>query len=828
MGHAVRCEGDHMLQLLLLLAGTGIIFLILCSFYQGNGVKALILSITAFFSLYAIVSALLFWADVFSILTTLVICCVVALAAAIFLLLAGKLRIAVPEMRIRQYVIPILVICMSLPLVSGKFELFGMGQDEGVYQIKAINLIYGITDNRLDFAEYEALATEAEKDFFYAEVKQYLVGFYMDSEVDEYPTYSPEDSSSPVTGVFHGIPNFPALLALSGSIFGISHMSLIQTLFWLCGILLVFMIAENFRWKSSTKILSTVLVAVSPILVWTTKSALTETFQFLLIAGYLYFMTEERKWSSMGAAAAIITFSFFHVTASVYMPMVIALFYFAFLWSKKREYLLAGIFCLLGYGFGITMMAHVSPYYTYSNLSISLYRVIPFMTTENCLLIIWIVIVMAGIFFTLCYKRGWGKELCLPSRERMWQWVIRLISLAWFAWIVYLWIQKFNSNGGILESLQGLTAAAFVYVTGLIILPVGFIRMLWRPKEIIRDTKQLVVGGAFLYCIMFYSAFLSSHTSEYYYYARYLAPYIPIAVLWAGMYLDGIKVWMKMSILGLSLMLLAPFEYTLATQKDDSLITWETLEDLAFHIEPDSVVLLDDEMMRTLFFPLRAMTGAKVYLRNGTLTEQTETVRDLGKHVYYISCANTLVSKVDGSILYKQKYIVSADLGEYHGRYIPLPLSFSQKMKEINLYSCYEEERLQYSMVDGVFPMSGFSGLSENYRWTVEEFVTLECHLEKADYQINIQCAFDLPYSRINPEGYEIEIFVDGVSAGTISSESIEASTFTLDIPKELVTGGATKIEIHAPLWEASLVTQGDDRRLGIPVQSVTFDKRGD
>lgn len=827
MGHAVRCEGDHMLQVLLLLTGTGIIFMILCSYYQENGVKALLLSITAFFSLYGIVSALLFWVDVFSILTTLVICCGVALAVAIFLLLTGKMRIAVPEMRIRQYAIPILVICLSLPLVSGKFELFGMGQDEGVYQTQAINLIYGITDNRLDFAEYETLTTEEEKNFFQSEVEAYLVGFYTESKYGGYPTYSPEDSSSPIFGVFHGIPNFPALLALSGSIFGISHMTLIQTLFWLCGILLVFMIGENFRWKSSTKILSTVLVAVSPILVWTTKSALTETFQFLLISAYLYFMTEERKWSSMGAAAAIITFSFFHVTASVYMPMVIALFYFAFLWSKKREYLLAGILCLLGYGLGITMMAHVNPRYTYVNLSQSLYRVIPFMTTENCLLIIWIVIVMAGIFFTLCYKRGWGKELCLPSRERMWQRVIRLVSFAWIAWIVYLWIQEFNSNGGILESLQGLTAAAFVYVTGLIILPVGFIRMLWRPKEIIRDTKHLVVGGAFLYCIMFYSAFLYSYTREYYYYARYLAPYIPIAVLWAGMYLDGIKVWMKMSILGLSLMLLAPFEYTLATQKDDSRITWETLEDLAFHIEPDSVVLLDGEMMRTLFFPLQAMTGAKVYPRNGALTEQTETVKALGKHVYYVYSTNAMVSRVEGSILYKQKYIVSQDFGEDHGIYIPLPLSFSQKMKEINLYSCYDEE-IQYSMVDEIFPMSGFSEPERNHRWTMEEFVALECYLEKADYRISIQCAFDIPYNRINPEGYEIEIFVDGVSAGTISSESIEASTFTLNIPKELITGGATKIEIHAPLWEASLVTQGDDRWLGIPVQSVTFDKRED
>jgi len=817
-----------MLQLLLVLVGTGILFLILCSSYQENGVKALLLSITAFFSLYGIVSALLFWVDVFSILTTLVICCVVALAAAIFLLLAGKLRIAVPEMRIRQYAIPILVICLSLPLVSGKFELYGMGQDEGVYQTQAINLIYGITDNRLDFAEYEALATEAEKDFFQWEVETFLVGFYTESEFGGYPTYSPEDSSSPVTGVFHGIPNFPALLALSGSIFGISHMSLIQTLFWLCGILLVFMIGENFRWKSSTKIMSTVLVAVSPILVWTTKSALTETFQFLLIAAYLYFMTEERKWSSMGAAAAIITFSFFHVTASVYMPMVMALFYFAFLWSKKREHLLAGILCLLGYGLGITMMAYVSPHYVYSNLAKSLYRVIPFMTTENCLLIIGAVIVIVGIFFALCYKKGWGKELCLPSRERMWQWLIRLVSFAWFAWIVYLWIQKVDSNGGILKSLQGLTAAAFVYVTGLVILPLGFIRMLWRPKEMIRDTKQMVMGGAFLYCVMIYSAFLYSHTSEYYYYARYLAPYIPIAVLWAGMYLDGIRGWIKISILGLSLMLLAPFEYTLATQKDDTLVTWETLEDLAAHIEPDSVVFLDDELMRPLFLPLRAMTGAKVYLRNGALTEQTETVRDLGKHVYYISSTNTLISKVEGSILYKQKNIESADLGEDHGRYIPLPLSFSQKVKAINLYSCYEEERLQYSMVDGVFPMSGFSGLSEDYRWTAEEFVALECHLEKVDYRINIQCAFNLPFNRIDPEGYEIEIFVDGVSAGTISADSIEALTFTLDIPKELIAGGATEIEIHAPLWEASIITEGDNRLFGIPVHSITFDKRED
>ena len=111
-----------------------------------------------------------------------------------------------------------------------QIEYFGMGQDQGVYQTHAIALINGYNDLQLDFKEYDTLEPQEEKDCFKKMLQTQLIGLY--NYDPELPFASQEAEKSDVSAVFHGVPTFASVLALWGSMFGISHMAGIQTLFF--------------------------------------------------------------------------------------------------------------------------------------------------------------------------------------------------------------------------------------------------------------------------------------------------------------------------------------------------------------------------------------------------------------------------------------------------------------------------------------------------------------------------------------------------------------------------------------------------------------------
>ena len=149
-------------------------------------------------------------------------------------------------------------ICPLLPDSGGCYavcsrkiaDTFGMGQDEGVYQTRAIQLMYGENSRQLDFPEYTQLNMK-EREACQDAVVSHLLGFYTVDEYGTIPGYDTETMSR-ASGIFHGIPNYAAMLALSGRISGIAHMMDIQTVFYILSILLFFMITENLGWKRLT------------------------------------------------------------------------------------------------------------------------------------------------------------------------------------------------------------------------------------------------------------------------------------------------------------------------------------------------------------------------------------------------------------------------------------------------------------------------------------------------------------------------------------------------------------------------------------------------
>ena len=113
----------------------------------------------------------------------------------------------------------------------------------------------------------------------------------------------------------------------------------------------------------------------------------------------------------------------------------------------------------------------------------------------------------------------------------------------------------------------------------------------------------MVLYAMFLYCILVYSAFLRFEVQYYYYYARYLAPFVPIAVLFAAMILDKYNWKLTVPVLTAGLLVVAPFDKFLSREKDDTCMEWSILMELGEKIEAGDCVVVDTDLMPQLYLP---------------------------------------------------------------------------------------------------------------------------------------------------------------------------------------------------------------------------------
>ena len=115
-------------------------------------------------------------------------------------------------------------------------------------------------------------------------------------------------------------------------------------------------------------------------------------------------------------------------------------------------------------------------------------------------------------------------------------WVKVIFILFMIAPVAYVLLKAFSR--GMVGELRYLTLSVYAIQTGFLLLPIVFSIALFRKKFVLEKPETMVLYAMFLYCILVYSAFLRFEIQYYYYYARYLAPFVPIAVLFAAMILD--------------------------------------------------------------------------------------------------------------------------------------------------------------------------------------------------------------------------------------------------------------------------------------------------
>ncbi|WP_455529116.1 hypothetical protein [Ruminococcus sp.] len=811
-----------------------------------NVIEAAVIGIVFWFFTHIFASMVLFAVDEYNIIRAAFGAMVIsasAMAAALYVqrrAVSREKKLFGVSFSLNEMLIPIIISILALPFVLQKNEFFGMGQDQGVYQIQAVYFINGDTKRQKDMSEYYELETDHERDFYEEAMRSVNIGY--DIPPEDYPETSYDKNVGKVSGIFHGIPAYTALLALCGKLFGLSHMQDFETVLFICLIFLVYFICGHLKLKKSASVCACAVTAFSPIVIWSAKSALTEMMLAMIPAVFLYFITDDDAPANKGLSVIpVFVFGCFHVSFYTVLPMFILIYGGMYVFTREKRYAVFMPVITAFYAVSFLIMRHIQPVYVLKNYDplyvggISIYNVSTLVLAVSAAALI--AVTGFAVFIGKRTKGDFSKEVFLRkiSDSEKFLLLLRIMLMIPCISIVGVFIINTDFKQAAYSSLFG-----FVINAGTAFFILGFLVSVKNVKYFAESTSRLVLFIMFFYCVLIYSAFLRRDMPYYYYYARYITPYVSVAVIYAAAALDKHGIRLTVPAAAVSLLCVAGFDKNLMLNKDDTLVEWSIIEDLADNISEKDCVVISDDYSKRLWLVLRNMTGAGLYPMDNDDSGQ------LDRLAARYGCVDVLTSEKlnDGfSPVYMNKNHISNDEFTDMGKLMPLPKSFFKETEDVRLYS-YDKNRYLYTAVKDHGKMDGVTETVGDLCWTNEETAGIRCSLPADDYELTVELGCEIPLDRIKSGKNEIKVLLNGNEIGksTITPEN-NGKALHFSVNSHFMNDGENELCISGSLWQAGLMDISDTSKLplhfdgygrfylnpiysekiGIPIRSVRF-----
>lgn len=600
-------------------------------------IKTIVLTLTTFLLSYIIISGFLFWKNIFTINRTLIgviIFSILVLATA-YLFCRRKPGYS---LNYKDSIIPLIIFLIILPVSFQKFGFFGMGQDEGVYQTKAIALMNGYTDNTFNLDELNQLNIDNVLD-----VPMYKNGIHEAYGFNIYnDTLDNTTGYQQGEGTFHGIPTYPAVLALWGSVFGYQHMSGINTLFLMCAIFLIYYMCINLKLKKGIATSVTTIFAISPMILWVSKSTLTENVTILIMLFFMYLLTDSKhdayKWLSFFPIAV---YAFLHVSVYVMMPMFVIIYFVYYFMTAEKKFMLSSIFICAFYKLGYIMMMSVSQAYTEGNYEfmrkigisgrhISLYTTVA----------VVVVVVLSLLLLVVPYRKNLVNKL---AESKVFQFIIGWGARITIVGCAYMGFRYIKHS---IYSLTNATMYAYCAASAVIIIPLIIFAIIVRPKLMMKNIESALMGFLFFYCVILYAGVLSPCVIYYNYYSRYVTVYLAIVLIFGAMLLsnlaitkirmDKIKVFVCVAITIFAAIIYGRYDIFMIVNQDESRMDWEVIESVTDMIGENDALIIDGDIKNQLLYTTKIMSGAKVFPIMNDLEYTIKVAKQYANNVYYI------------------------------------------------------------------------------------------------------------------------------------------------------------------------------------------------
>ncbi len=852
---------------------------------ENEGIKLAVWGLFLFLAEYVIISVFWFQADKWGITTTLLTEAVIDGGVYGSLVLRGRKKGMPGRLRFSfQSYWPMLGLCLGGMLLAQNHNgYYGMQQDQGVYQTAAVAMISGNWENVMELEVYGSLAEEDRERYMHV-VPTEINGFYF-YEQDLEGLYSIEFASD-TTGYFHGIPTFPALLALWGGMFGIGSMGGIQTVLFGLLLALGYLLLGELGCRKSQALLGCGIVAVSPMVLWTAQSALTELYLACALTAFLYFLTQKGRWGIWLSAVAIISLGCVHFSIYTIMPIVILIYLGLYMRYKEDAYIQAGILITACFWFVVNLTRIISTGYFYRNIQ-PLIDMLPWLDNKNVMGFITAVcitvIVLGAVILLLDVKNrkqaagreeagkgrfgkekserdkfgkeGFGKEKPergKPGKEesakgksgkerpqkdkfgeikdgtgkstvrnRVLEWTVRILTALWCV-LAVKWALDLGFRGGEEDQVTASVTGYWLFA-GVVMLPAGLVGILVKPGLLWRNKASALLGALFVYCIMIYSMVFRREIGYYYYYGRYLVPFIPL-VVWQGIQgLQLLKGRVGMAACGIvaaAQMILLPYDLVLASQKDDTRMSWEALEQIRDKIGHNDVLIIEDSLLSTCYLPLTYLVQGEVLPQMQYPPEEVMRRYADGKgQVYYLSSGRAEVGGT--AMVLRTSYAVSEDLQRGERGLLGLPLRMESDQRYLQLDRLLQEKQVYTAQDDCWINMF----VDENgFRWGYGSEYGLSVCLERGDYWATVRLGEAVPLKIYGVEFYPLQVYVNGLYLQELRvyEESCEEG-LVFEIPAFYLKEGKNEVLFRSEPWRPLDFGKKDYREMGINISEVRF-----
>ncbi len=661
-------------------------------------IRSGVFGIVAYFFASIITSVVLFWLDIYSIQKNAFITFIlIALVTGICFLKLRTKHLKALKFDKKECIFFVAIVLIVLVLSGEKFGFFGMGQDQGVYQTKAIELIYGNNTNELDI--YYPLEILDEEDFeYYRDEMGKLQGYYLIGQVNPAVPDPDNGGETRLRGVYHGISTWPAILALFGKMFGVDHMQDCQTIFFICFLMLAFYILENLKIKTIVEATSLAILSVTSEMVWVSKSALTEMFLAVIIAVFVYLICHENKNARLWAFAPVAVFSFFHVSIYTMMPLFVVAGWMIMIADKRKRAILPTALMLVSFLTGFVFMMKQALLYTSFNYIMPLIPYLPNLTNKRLMfLVVGTVLVALGITFIIF---GLSKSKNLAKVQKTVNdksgLIIKICTGLLLVFALYKYIR---TNGGIGIN-PNLNLMAMSLATGILSTLLIFVGIFIVKKDKIKGFSYITLYICFFYLII-WSVILRVFINPFYYFGRYDAPFFIILVLMLALvYRDIQKVDWIPAICVASLIVYIKYDMVILKTPDDTKIEWKVVKnELKRNHGTNSAMIInnDNDTMHEWFHILKA-AGVKVYPKMDDFDRQIEKLSLYYDEIYFMyegsSEADLSNSCYSFELLRETSYVQSEDLINEKETWIGYPkeLFILDKVNEVYRITGRKEE----------------------------------------------------------------------------------------------------------------------------------------
>ncbi|MCQ2467014.1 MAG: hypothetical protein MJ166_05805 [Clostridia bacterium] len=700
--------------------------------------------------------------------------------------------------------------------------LFGMGQDEGVYQVKALAMSEGEQRNTVSLeAEDEFLKSTA----FFDDISEFntYADCFFPSQLG-FIEYNDGTGIRNLTATFHGTTAYPSLLAFDVELFGIDGMMNINYALVFISFVFLLEIVDLFDLNKFFGSIVLLVGICSPTTIWTNKSALTEAVQLPLLIAIVCGLILASKHNKLGVLVTTIAtmgYSALHLRAFYVLPIIGVMLILNYIRTKDVFAIICNVVISIVYVLIFRLEAKLYPLYVHGNLTVPLNQMLGKSIDHHVYvkLVVYVAIglCLLSLMFLIPPVRKLANKFINSIIYSIFMLVVMLGIVAAF---FYKFVSMIEDNG-VQGSLNYLAIYGVLLSTGYVMLPLVVILGSVFIKKIMQDSKYEVAMISFIYFVLFLSTFIHPLIGHYYYYSRYFSSHIFCVPLVFAVIFNKL---MKRRHLGYfagvtSILAILPFMIYVSSMRDDTFMTLEQFEDYtACFNEGDAVVFSTTTRMK-LLLPTKYSTDADVY----DVPILEPELNEKYNNVYYVCWDTDLYT--NGELYASYPAHNSSDPQYIHNYLFPL-FDIAQSDRTLCVYS-FDPNRYSSNYTLYELRLDGFNNQEGDYVWSSSPTTSISFYVTDIPDNTLVHINFSpLNQSVIPKQVKENNHFTVYVDDEVVYSGPIKDIPYECTFSSEYLTPNADNtITIEFDTWVPADYIEGstDTRQLGFATTGLSI-----